>query len=68
MPAGAYRGAARPNVSYIVERLVEEAAREMGITGVPFFIFNRQVGLSGAHEGETLLQGMVEAMNAATDD
>jgi len=46
----------------------DKAAREMGITGVPFFIFNRQVGLSGAHEAETLLQGMVEAMNAATHD
>ena len=46
----------------------DKAAREMGITGVPFFIFNRQVGLSGAHEAETLLQGMEEAMNAATDD
>jgi len=46
----------------------DKAAREMGITGVPFFIFNRQVGLSGAHEGETLLQGMVEAMNAVTED
>jgi predicted DsbA family dithiol-disulfide isomerase len=41
----------------------DKAAREMGITGVPFFIFNRQVGLSGAHYSETLLQGMVEAMN-----
>jgi len=46
----------------------DKAAREMGISGVPFFIFNRQVGLSGAHEAETLLQGMVEAMNAATND
>jgi len=46
----------------------DKAAREMGITGVPFFIFNRQVGLSGAHEAETLLQGMVEAMNATTHD
>ena len=46
----------------------DKAAREMGITGVPFFIFNRQVGLSGAHEAQTLLQGMQEAMNAATDD
>jgi predicted DsbA family dithiol-disulfide isomerase len=46
----------------------DKAAREMGITGVPFFIFNRQVGLSGAHEAETLLQGMEEAMNAAADD
>jgi predicted DsbA family dithiol-disulfide isomerase len=46
----------------------DKAAREMGITGVPFFIFNRQVGLSGAHEAETLLQGMEEAMNAAAND
>jgi carbon-monoxide dehydrogenase large subunit len=30
----AYRGAGRPNVSYLVERLVEEAAREMGVDRV----------------------------------
>jgi aerobic carbon-monoxide dehydrogenase large subunit len=30
-PTTAYRGAARPNVSYLVERLVDEAAREMGM-------------------------------------
>ncbi len=42
----------------------DNAAREMGITGVPFFIFNRHVGVSGAHDSETLLEGMVEAMNA----
>ena len=30
-PITAYRGAGRPNVSYLVERLVDEAAREMGI-------------------------------------
>src|SRR5690606_25301204 len=29
-PTTAYRGAARPNVSYLMERLVEEAARETG--------------------------------------
>jgi len=43
----------------------DKAAREMGITGVPFFIFNQQVGLSGAHESETLLEAMNEAMKAA---
>ncbi len=43
----------------------DQAAREMGITGVPFFIFNRQVGLSGAHESETLLRAMNEALAAA---
>ena len=30
-PITAYRGAGRPNVSYLVERLVDEAARELGI-------------------------------------
>jgi carbon-monoxide dehydrogenase large subunit len=30
-PTTAYRGAARPNVSYLVERLVEQAARETGV-------------------------------------
>ena len=30
-PTTAYRGAGRPNVSYLAERLVEEAARETGI-------------------------------------
>ena len=30
-PTTAYRGAARPNVAYIYERLVDEAARETGI-------------------------------------
>jgi aerobic carbon-monoxide dehydrogenase large subunit len=33
-PTTAYRGAARPNVSYIVERLVEQAARETGVDRV----------------------------------
>jgi carbon-monoxide dehydrogenase large subunit len=30
----AYRGAGRPNISYLVERLVDEAARELGIDRV----------------------------------
>jgi carbon-monoxide dehydrogenase large subunit len=33
-PITAYRGAGRPNVSYLVERLVDEAAREAGIDRV----------------------------------
>lgn len=36
-------------------------ARQMGINGVPFFIFNRKVAVSGAHEPETLLEAMLEA-------
>jgi predicted DsbA family dithiol-disulfide isomerase len=37
-------------------------ARNAGINGVPFFIFNRAVGVSGAHEPETLLQAMLQSM------
>ena len=37
-------------------------ARQMGVQGVPFFIFNNQVGVSGAHEPETLLQAMEQAL------
>ena len=33
-PTTAYRGAARPNVSYLVERLVDAAANELGIDRV----------------------------------
>ena len=33
-PTTAYRGAARPNVVYLIERLVDEAARELGMDRV----------------------------------
>lgn len=33
-PTTAYRGAARPNVTYLTERLVDEAARELGMDRV----------------------------------
>lgn len=49
--------------------LVENAdlqARRMGISGVPFFIFNRKVAVSGAHEPETLLDAMLESLKQQT--
>jgi predicted DsbA family dithiol-disulfide isomerase len=36
-------------------------ARNLGIGGVPFFIFNRKIGVSGAQEPETLLDAMLQA-------
>ncbi len=36
-------------------------ARQVGISGVPFFIFNRTIGVSGAQEPEVLLQAMAQA-------
>ena len=39
-------------------------ARQSGIGGVPFFIFNRKLAVSGAHEPETLLAAMLESLPA----
>ena len=36
-------------------------ARQSGVNGVPFFIFNRKVAVSGAHEPETLLKAMLQS-------
>jgi predicted DsbA family dithiol-disulfide isomerase len=36
-------------------------AREIGIEGVPFFIFNGRVAVSGAHPAEALLEAMRQA-------
>jgi len=44
----------------------DQAAREMGVTGVPFFIFNRRVGISGAHEPEVLLRAMAQSLEEAS--
>lgn len=37
-------------------------ARSAGIGGVPFFIFNRKVGVSGAQEADVLLQAMEQSL------
>ena len=40
-------------------------ARQSGISGVPFFMFNRRTAVSGAHEAETLLKAMLDACKSA---
>ncbi len=37
-------------------------ARAKGIGGVPFFLFNRKGGVSGAQDAETLLEAMEQAL------
>lgn len=39
-------------------------ARSAGIGGVPFFIFNRKIGVSGAQDAETLLDAMEQALKS----
>ena len=40
----------------------EVEARSAGIGGVPFFIFNRKIGVSGAQDADTLLNAMEQAL------
>ena len=61
-------------VEAVIERLQDKAAlariaeqdaklRELGITGVPFFIINQKIAVSGAQPAEQLLAAMVQAIN-----
>ena len=43
----------------------EERVRDLGISGVPTFIFNRESGLSGAYPPEQLAQAIKEAAASA---
>jgi len=45
-------------------RSADTEARQAGIEGVPFFIFNRKIGVSGAQDPEALLQAMQQARDA----
>jgi predicted DsbA family dithiol-disulfide isomerase len=40
---------------------LEESVKELGISGVPTFIFDRKLGVSGAQAAETLIAAMREA-------
>ena len=46
----------------------DTSAREMGISGVPFFVFNQRLAVNGAAGAETLRAAAVKAMSAAASD
>ncbi len=43
----------------------DREAREVGVGGVPFFIFNGRTAVSGAHDPDTLLQALDAARSSA---
>ncbi|MGC3983885.1 MAG: DsbA family oxidoreductase [Pseudorhodoferax sp.] len=43
----------------------DQQARQMGVSGVPFFIFNRKLAVSGAQEPATLVGAMRQAVEQA---
>lgn len=58
--AAAHARLADPGARQAV-RAQEDEARRLGVSGVPFFIFNQALAVSGAHEPGTLLQAMQQA-------
>jgi predicted DsbA family dithiol-disulfide isomerase len=42
-------------------RYDEKTARDLGITGVPFFVFNQKLAVSGAQASETFLDALKKA-------
>ena len=68
--AGLDRGAAAEwldNTEAREAAAAEDArARENGIEGVPFFVFNRRLAVSGAQPAEVLLDAMKQAQATAT--
>jgi predicted DsbA family dithiol-disulfide isomerase len=55
-------GLSNPELHQAVQEK-EKAARELGIHGVPFYILNSQLGVSGAQEPNTLLEAMDQALS-----
>jgi len=45
---------------------MEDEVRRLGISAVPTFIFDRKLGVSGAHPPESLAKAMREALGEAT--
>ena len=51
---------------YLAEVREDQAtARELGISGVPFFVLDRRLGVSGAQPAELILQALRQAWTAA---
>jgi predicted DsbA family dithiol-disulfide isomerase len=51
----------------LVER-EDAVAREMGVTGVPAFIFGGRIAVSGAREPDILVQAIDKALEKAGPD
>ena len=47
---------------------MDRRVRELGVTGVPFFIFNGKVAVSGAHEAPALVAAITQSTAAADSD
>lgn len=68
LPAEEARAALATNEGTREVRADEAMAQTIGITGVPFFVFDGRLGVSGAQSPETLLGALRRAWREASDD
>jgi predicted DsbA family dithiol-disulfide isomerase len=66
LDGGAARAYLNDPVNLAEVSQADAQARQMGISGVPFFIFNQKVAVSGAQAPEALLAAMQQAVQAST--
>jgi predicted DsbA family dithiol-disulfide isomerase len=45
-----------------------QQAQELGVNGVPFFVFDMRLGLSGAQPASTFTQALDQARTLALED
>ena len=64
LPAATATQALQPTGVADQVRAADKRARELGVQGVPFFIFNQKVSVSGAQDPEALLAAIAQAEGA----
>ncbi len=62
LPADAARAYLESEAGADTVEAMDRRVRELGVTGVPFFIFGGRVGVSGAQEPPALVAAMEQAM------
>ena len=66
LPADAARAYLESDAGTETIDAMDRRVRELGVTGVPFFIFNGRVAVSGAQEPPALVAAMTQAATADT--
>jgi predicted DsbA family dithiol-disulfide isomerase len=67
LPAEAAHAVLQDNAALQIIAEQDAELRQLGIQGVPFFIINRQIGVSGAQPPQNLLAAMQQAMGSSVE-
>jgi predicted DsbA family dithiol-disulfide isomerase len=67
MDPGVVRGVLGSDEYADAVRTEESAAHDLGVTGVPFFVFDRRLAVSGAQPAETFAEVLRQVIDEAAD-